>query len=447
MATRQPKMISTSAIIGQRGVALIETLVLKMGFLWHPAGTLEGGIDGHIELRDPATGKLLGSWIAVQSKATERPLPADSADSFKWYCDARDLEYWLKGNLPVVLIVSRPSTAEAYWVSIKHYFSTPQRLKARLVEFDKARDRFDDSAVNQLISLGMRKTAGVYLSPPPRSETLYSNLLTVADFADTIWVADTQHRLPKAIWGELSKLGGDIGGEWILKEKKIMSFRDLTEFPWNHLCDRGTAESFSSTEWSLSSDRQVQNDFVRLLKQVLAAKLRPEVRYSPLKDRYFFRATPDLNPRVIRYTSLVQATGRVVFRAYTRKHDPTDVSYYRHSAFEGDFVRYDDSWYLQITPTYFFTWDGQRVDRYHSERLSKMYRIERNQAVLGQVRMWAEYLNRPPDLFTPAYPFLQFGSLLTLPLAWGIDDRGWLERDYQEPGFTGDQGEEAADGI
>ncbi|HEY5987843.1 MAG TPA: hypothetical protein VIV12_15940 [Streptosporangiaceae bacterium] len=38
--------------------------------------------------------------------------------------------------------------------------------------------------------------------------------------------------------------------------------------------------------------------------------------------------------------------------------------------------------------------------------------------------MWANHLNRPPDLFSPGRPVL-FGALETVTVGRGIDDRWW----------------------
>ncbi len=48
------KKILDNSLLGQRGLNLIEKIVLEMGFIW-TAGTIEAGIDGIIETRDPAT--------------------------------------------------------------------------------------------------------------------------------------------------------------------------------------------------------------------------------------------------------------------------------------------------------------------------------------------------------------------------------------------------------
>lgn len=135
------KKIHKNSITGQQGINLIEKKVLEMGFLWYPTGGIEAGIDGTIEIRESATGQVFNAIIQVQSKATIGQFQAETPEGFDYLCDAKDLNYWLQGNAPVILIVSRPSTDEVYWVSIKEYFQDLTRRKAHKVHFSKARDR------------------------------------------------------------------------------------------------------------------------------------------------------------------------------------------------------------------------------------------------------------------------------------------------------------------
>jgi len=426
------KKIHKSSIIGQEGVNLVEKYVLRMGFLWHPTG-IEAGIDGVIEIRDPATGAVFNTIIQVQSKATQGEFQAETSDGFEYVCDDRDLDYWLQGNAPVILVVSRPRTEEACWVSVKDYFRDLERRKARKVRFDKRRDRFDETCRDALIKLAVSKDAGVYIAPPPVGEELYSNLLSVSAFADRLYIADTDYRSYKASWAKLRSLSGDIGREWILKEKRIVSFHNLEEFPWREICDLGTLEDFDTEEWAFSEDPDRRREFVQLLNLALGEKLWPVVRYSDRKECYYFRATKDLSLREVAYKSPSgRTTSRTVFKGYPSKKDPARIAYYRHSAFEGQFKLFDGAWYLEITPTYYFTRDGRFLDPWYEERLKGIKRLERHPAVFGQVIMWADYLSRPSDLFTAQYPFLKFGALQTFDVQVGIDDEAWLSHEPEE---------------
>ena len=426
----RPKRITRNSLLGEQGIALIHQRVLEMGYLWYPTGAVEAGIDGLIELRDPTTGAVRNSIVQVQSKATESDLDGETDSGFFFVCDERDLDYWLNGNAPVILVRSRPKTQEAFWVSIKDYFADPAIRKSRKIVFDKAKNKFDKSAQQAVWNLAIPRDAGVFRPPVPKIELLHSSLLPVVKFADKLFVAETEYRLPSQIWAEFKRLDVRTGGEWFLQNGRIFSFQPLDEFPFSKICDNGTIETFDSSEWASSDSPDRLREFVRLLNRCLSAKLfKIGVKFDRAYDHYYFRATDDLSTRKIPYTSLRnRQTRREVFKGYASKIAPDRISYYRHSAFEGKFLRFDDSWFLQITPTYRFTWDGEHISGSSGERLKGIKRLERNGAVLGQLVMWAAILNTPPDLFGD-YPFLHFGVLQPYRFDYGIEDSQWLPKE------------------
>jgi hypothetical protein len=167
-----PKKITQQTLTGQAGVNLIEKRVLQMGWIWN-ATNIDAGIDGYIEIRDPGTGRATNIVLQVQSKALSQ-FTNETPTSFEYVCSPRDLEYWTAGNAPVILIVSKPAAEQAYWTSVKDYFNTPAKRRDRRITFDKNRDRFDLDARERLAQLAMPRFLGIYLTPPPRTETLQS---------------------------------------------------------------------------------------------------------------------------------------------------------------------------------------------------------------------------------------------------------------------------------
>src|SRR5437667_12293069 len=63
------KTIRENQLLGERGIALITEIVLKMGYIFRATPVLDGGIDGEIELRDCHTGAIANQILKVQSKA------------------------------------------------------------------------------------------------------------------------------------------------------------------------------------------------------------------------------------------------------------------------------------------------------------------------------------------------------------------------------------------
>lgn len=424
------KKIHRSSVIGQQGINLIEKLVLGMGYLWYPTGGTEAGIDGSIEIRDPETGEVTNSIIQVQSKATANPFQGETESAFDYKCSEKDLDYWMQGNAPVILVVSRPKSQEAYWVSVKDYFADPKKRVARKVRFDKVRDRFDEGCAEAIAELAVPRDAGLYFAPSPAEEILYSNLLRVSHFPGRLWIGQTDYCDGREIRAKLQEHGADEDNEWFPKRGAIYSFNDLSEEPWDEICDQGTVEEFDSEEWAYSEDRDRQREFVQLLNQCLRAKARAlGLRYSKDFDFYYFGATNDLSEFKLGYQSLVNETSRTVFRGYPKKGKRKGIAYYRHSAFWSSFKRFEDTWYLEITPTYHFTWNGWRLDKFYEDRLKKIKEQEKNPAMRGQVVMWAEYLSRDGNLFEPQYPMLSFDELMRFEVEAGLDDTAWLERD------------------
>jgi Domain of unknown function (DUF4365) len=429
MNTR-PKRISRNSLLGEQGIALIHQRVLEMGYLWYPTGGLEAGIDGLIELRDPVTGAVRNSIVQVQSKATDSNFEGETDGGFFFICDERDLDYWLNGNAPVIFVRSRPKTQEAYWVSIKDYFADPVSRRSRKIVFDKEKNKFNTSARQAIWNLAIPKDSGVFRPPLPKTELLHSSLLPVVKFADTVYVAETEYRIPSQIWAQFKERDAKAGGEWFLQDGRILSFQPLDEFPFSGICDNGTIERFDTNEWAHSESPDRLREFVRLLNRCLSGKLfKIGVKFDRVYDHFYFRATENLSTRKVSYTSLHnRQTRREVFRGYVSTVAPDRMSYYRHSAFEGQFLSFEGSWFLQITPTYRFTWDGHHISGSASERLKGIKRLELNGAVLGQVVMWAAVLNMAPDLFGE-YPFLHFGALQPFRFDYGIEDSQWLPKE------------------
>jgi Domain of unknown function (DUF4365) len=153
------KKVTKQALIAERGVTLIKEIVLSMSSRWNPTESIDVGIDGTIELVDPDSGAALGALLAVQSKATEKKFKAETDEAFEWTCDEDDLSYWLQVNMPVLLIVSRPSAREAFWLCVQEHFRDAERRTSRTAHFDKKQDRFDMSCFPALLRLGRSAAA------------------------------------------------------------------------------------------------------------------------------------------------------------------------------------------------------------------------------------------------------------------------------------------------
>jgi hypothetical protein len=442
-----PKKIGQGNMTGSLGVNIIERRILEMGFLWYPSGGVEAGIDGRLEIRNE-DGQVTNLIISVQSKATDGQFEGETDTGFTFTCSERDLRYWLKGNLPVILVCARPRTNEAYWLSVKDFFTDPLIRATRKLRFLKESNGFDLSAKDTLKRLALPKDGGLYLGSVPKQEIIFSDLLPVAQFPARYYTAHTQVASKKAaldLLFSLRKEGEEVWRAFILHGNTIYSFYDLSASRWADIADGGTVESHLTFEWSIEDKGDRQRLFVELLNDTLQDQLREDdILFSNLHGFYFHRASMDLSDRSRRYMSRRKNASREVFKRYQSKLDPERTSYFRHVAFFGRFLQMDGNWFLQITPTYRFTKDGFHDSRFSSDALSGIKRLENNQAVHGQVVMWAEFLQKE-TLFSQ-HNMIKFFPLLQFTADSGFDDPDWLKReehDRQETVFAEDSDEQA----
>jgi hypothetical protein len=159
------KGISNETLLGQRGVNIVERIVLEMGFVWNPIH-IESGIDGIIEIRDASTGETRNKIIQVQVKAVSK-FAAEQSDGFSFSCERAHIGYWLGGTARVILIVCAPDTDEVYWKDLKTYFSLSENRNRCTVRFSKTTDQFSVSCRSALLSVAQPE-GGLALGPLPK---------------------------------------------------------------------------------------------------------------------------------------------------------------------------------------------------------------------------------------------------------------------------------------
>lgn len=416
----QGKTVVRQTLVAEAGIALIHKRVTEMGYLFHPR-RVDHGIDGHVDLVDPGTREVLNLVLLVQSKASGLPFAYETDTNFQYTCAEADLNYWLSGNAPVILILSHPDQDEAWWVDIKAEFADARRRAERTVVVDKRRQVFDALAAAQLLRVAVPKSSGLFLASPPKKEMLTSNLLPIATMPEAIYLAPAAaHTYPAA--GELlaARPGRDRGG-WILRDGMVISFADLAEGPLSVLC-AGNVERHETAEWAASDDIDMQHRFMDLLARTLAADHRGDLRWHNDRKHLHFYPTPTLDPR--REGKAPGRRGHTVFGPYRSEKDPNRISFYRHAALTTRFRRFGSTWYCQLGPDYCFTSDGREEYQYADALLAGIKRMDRHAAVAGWTRTWATYLTRQPDLFT-AEKALIFEDLAKFEVDRGIDDRLW----------------------
>ena len=261
----------------------------------------------------------------------------------------------------------------AWWKHIDAWFSDPVRRRTRRVVFDKVDDLFGRASAQQVAA-----AATPLVEPLPlvrASETLSSNLLTVISFAPEIFWAPTSITDRTEAWAEMKRHGSYEGG-FLLAQGRLFS---LGSFPsaLTPLCT-GESTSFPTAEWSESQDPDVQRRFVSLLNATIRAVHHGELRFHRERGYVYHLLTSNLAGKKVKGEV---GSGRTVFKVYRTQDDRNKVRYCRHYAAWLNFRRWEEEWYLEISPTYHFTIDGERESLYASEYIAGIKRLERNPAV------------------------------------------------------------------
>lgn len=427
------KKVSKSVQIGAAGTALIGLRISAMGHVWHERH-IDAGIDGMIELRDPATGEVSNSHLLVQSKAQDALFAGETDERFHFICDDRDLDYWMKASEPVLLICSHPKDEQAWWVHVQSYFADSARRADRRIDFNKATMLLAGDLTDRLFAIADPQGRAYTPVPDRRVETLVSNLL-LTDSPPIVYSYKTKLRSRKAVYEAQESSGLPVRHDFVLWNGKILTW-ELTDANGLSATIQGKHAIRPLGELS-EHEQDGDRLIVQLLNNALRQDLRPDCDFHGKRQFLYFRATDDLSDRK---WNTSRSNWRAVFKGYPKKSDPSTISYYRHSALSWQFIQVDRDWYCEIVPDYFFTRDGHRESRYSSDLLRGIKKLEHNQAVLQETRMWASVLRPPEALFGQAERILDFGDLLSFKVDQGIDDVAWKRSeegvDEEDEDFT-----------
>jgi hypothetical protein len=431
------KKTPDNQLTGQKGINVIEAVVLEMNFLWHPAGPFDAGIDGRIELRDARTGNPLNRHIGVQSKARTK-FTAETDDVFEFLCEASDIDYWMGSQDPVILVCSHPARREAWFRCVTDWFADAERRAARRVVFDKTVDRFDQTKAPELLRLAARDEPALVRMPPAPPEDLIANLLPIVTHSDRIWSAPALVDDHEEAQVRYQLVGGLRASDYLLRDKRLYSLRDPAECPLRHLCDIGRVASFPASRWAASEDPTLLRYWVESLRRALLQQTKRQLRWHPKRHLFYFPAPDPLADMSVEGPNGRRQVIKVAYY-FDKRRGEDRLKYVRHHAFRPAFELIDGTWHLAIEPEYLFTYDGERANFRGDEYLAGIKRLDRNPAVLGQLRMWEHLLTRPPGLLHQEPPLLVFGNLKEVSVPVGIDDALWRSRNRSGDGVAGQQ--------
>jgi len=261
-----------------------------------------------------------------------------------------------------------------------------------------------------------------------RIEESFANIILLRHFPETLYVAPAHGNNRAALWALLNENAPPTGREyvpnaWTVHDKMFYGFVDPERSRLRNVVDIGALEQLDAKEWAFSADANWRRLFVQLLNGALSDDMGAQgVRYFKDQEVYAFLGRPGEPDRTLKYQNLkVRSTVTVVAHYERTAKSGKNYSYHRHTAFQGRFRLLGSEWYLEVTPTYRFTFDGKKLSRYHESLLSGIKRLERNRSVLSQLLLWQAVLRAPWRRANSAR-LLEFAPLISLPFHSAVSD-------------------------
>ena len=335
MSKSNRKTHGRTARVERAGVLHCARVVNEMKHVWRERPISDVGIDGDIEIVEPATETPTGRFLLVQVKARSA-VDQDASGNLKFRCTAADLEYWLNVGVPVLLVIVDVEASQAWFKNVHEWFNGDiARRRSRNVVFHPTEDRFDASAADRLLGWAVAES-GLYMGPAPQPETLFSNLLAVEHRSDSVFVAPTKVRRWRDANDRLREAGLPPVHDIAWRDGLLWSFRPLDRPPLIHLVE-GAMDRLATDELETSHADDDQRLLVRLLGGTLKELHRSDLREDERHRYLYFRATQDLAAWRIKVGQR-GGKGREVFGPRLDQETGTRPVYYRHSAVEHQFL-------------------------------------------------------------------------------------------------------------
>jgi len=275
------------------------------------------------------------------------------------------------------------------------------------------------------------------------------NLLEIG-FPETLFIAEwnfTKKQLGtrlrndrKLIQEALEQKNLKFAADWVTNEKQIITFHDLGDelIPLAKIVDQGTVTELGTQEFY--ENPVYRNKFVELLQRCLQRKLyKLGIQWQNEEKEYIFVPVNEQDAiREIRWKG-EKADTRTVYKKIPDLKDKTKTYCHEHFSFQSRFYEFDLSWYLAITPDWFYSSDGYKRAWYAIEEKRKYKKlVEANQNVSTHVRFIHSFIstnnpqdNHQIDMFaasnsTPhTYDFLWIKSLQEIGHLPRLHDADW----------------------
>jgi hypothetical protein len=311
------------------------------------------------------------------------------------------LEYWLKANNPVLLVIFHPDRDCLYAVHVQGYVEThPEAGRTGVLTFDKTDNRLAPEYGHKLKQIvfkehGPNRLAGSVT----KREKLLSNFLPLIEDIDFLY------SLPTAC---LSKpevriaLGSLPKPPFIIRENRIWtcSYLPSEDCALRVACDTSAEVAVvPAKQWAEDPSRQPW--LVELMNSCLHKHCARLGLVYDRKHRRFYCLPKDGKEWWFSYQSVQQAARRrPAYPSISRASG--NVRFWVHQSVRLNLELLGDKWVLKVIPGYVFTRDGERfltageVGRVATGKKAR----ERNLVVLRHLLFWRDFLSDGDGVIT-----------------------------------------------
>lgn len=358
------KIVNDTHIVGERGVIRFHDYCNSHFpyICFREIVRNDFGIDGEVELvrmNEEGKKEMTGELLKVQIKSsfgTGGYIKKRLDGTFSFNAKKVDLSYWAKYDLDVLLIIYDDDTSSLYAKKINKVDYLAAKKKSYPIDFssenllEKGKNDFVQRFTSDFKSRVNLDT----------TEFLTSNLLYVKQHPRKLFFYDSKISTKKEIFDKLQAPGE--APYFLLYGKKV-----ITAYPINKNFDKFCTTTIENPNspivvelTDILKKQELRRNLVEIMNIIFKDFLgRKGIWYHKDYKRYYFIKPKDGNLRVIEKKSI--KTGRESEKKVVTYHEYGKDKFFRHVAFEIDYIFSQGKIYMVLNPKYLFTLDGKET--------------------------------------------------------------------------------------
>ncbi|MFN8296360.1 MAG: DUF4365 domain-containing protein [Chitinophagales bacterium] len=427
------KLVNDSHLIGREGVHAFGKVCHEQGIIFREEAVNDFGIDGEIELtriNDAGKREVTGEILKVQIKSTNSEksyIKTISESNFEFYARQEDIKYWSMHKCDVLIVLYHKKSDSLFIKKISENDIKIQSLKKKKVPivFNKNYNLFDkESNIKQLFNEYFKARIDFQIS-----EIFSTNLFKIKNHLKYLYSYETTYSKSDEIY----KLSISFP-MFVLYNKVIYTFIDVKNYPdfvKNCIIDK-SQKTISFNQIIL--DKSIRNHYIELIKKYIKNFLYSKrIFYNKQYNRFYFGKNNDNDENVSsdRYEKYITRKRKNESpRKVVSYYSYITTKFYKHFAFEIDYLVREDGIFMIVSPKHLFTSDGKEtLDAKKITQLTNfLTKSEYNNVAINNVHFIYEILCNKDgkleiklenDITLDILPYLKLDSHFSLP----YDDR------------------------